>query len=102
MEQPVRRQQPTLEVFFDRHGDAWRLYVRGWTPPYVRVKLDEHGEAFPVQAPDRDALRDYMWTLDAPYHEQPTTDDAGLALEASGRSAVMLWEWLDDCLAGKS
>jgi hypothetical protein len=89
-----------LEVLFGRHGDAWRLYVKGWAPPYLRVKLDEHGEAWPVRSPDLAELREYMWKLDAPYLEKPTTE-GGVALEAVGRSAVMLWEFLDDCLAGE-
>jgi hypothetical protein len=96
----VRSRAPArLDVLFGRHGDAWRLYVRGWAPPYLRVKLDQHGEAWPVRAPDLEALREYMWKLDAPYVAQSTAE-GGVALAAVGRSAVMLWEWLDDCLAG--
>jgi hypothetical protein len=64
----------------------------------VKQKLDRHGEAFPVRAPDAKDLHDFMWGLDAPYVEQPTTS-GGLAIEATGRSAVALWEWLDGYLA---
>jgi len=91
------RRAARVDVLFSRQGDAWRLYVHGWSPPSLRLKLDRHGEAFPVQAPDLDGLRDYMWTLDAPYREHPTTV-GGVALEAIGRSAVKLCEWLNEHL----
>jgi hypothetical protein len=93
----MTRPQAKLEVFFGRHGGAWRVYVNGWAAPYVRSKLDQHGEAWPVAAPDLADLRQYMWKLDAPYAEAPTVL-GGVALEAQGRSAVALWEWLDGYL----
>lgn len=93
----MKRDQPTLEVFFGRHGDAWRVYVNGWAAPYVRNRLDEHKEAWPVPAPDLADLRQYMWKLDAPFAEAPTML-GGVALTARGRSAVALWEWLDEHL----
>lgn len=96
METPTR-EPAKIEALFSRHGDAWRLYVHGWIAPYVKSQLDEHGEAFPVRAPDAQDLHDYMWKLDAPYVEQRTTS-GGLAIEAKGRSAVALWEWLDEYL----
>jgi hypothetical protein len=82
-----------IEVLFSRHADAWRLYVHGWIAPYVKQQLDEYGEAFPVPAPDLEDLHRYMWQLDAPY-VQTTTTVGGVAIEATGRSAVALWEWL--------
>jgi hypothetical protein len=94
----MTRPQPKLEVFFGRHGDAWRVYVNGWAAPYVRQKLDEHGEAWPVREPDLTDLREHMWKLDTPYTEARTTL-GGVAIEARGRSAVALWEWLDGQLA---
>ncbi len=87
-----------LDVLFSRQDDAWRVYVDGWRPPYLRVKFDQYRAAFPVRAPNLADLRDYMWKLDAAYREQPTAT-GGFALEAIGRSAVMLWEWLDHSLA---
>jgi hypothetical protein len=92
--------QPKLEVFFGRHGDAWRVYVNGWAAPYVRSKLDAQGEAWPVRAPDLTDLESYMWKLDTPYTAAQTTL-GGVAIEARGRSAVALWEWLDGHLAGR-
>jgi len=89
--------QPKLQVFFGRHGGKWRLYVNGWAAPYVRGKLDERGEAWPVSEPDLTELRDFMWRLDSPYTHAPTTL-GGVAIEARGRSAVALWEWLDGYL----
>jgi hypothetical protein len=44
----MKRPPPKLEVFFCRHGEAWRAYVNGWTAPYIRSKLDANGEAWPV------------------------------------------------------
>jgi hypothetical protein len=92
------RPQPTLEVFFGRHADSWRVYVNGWAAPYVCSKLDEHGEACSVREPDLTDLHDFMWRLDSPYTEARTTL-GGVAIEARGRSAVALWEWLDAYLA---
>lgn len=89
------RDAAKIEALFSRHGDGWRLYVHGWMAPYLKQKLDRHGEAFPVPAPDPRDLHQFMWQLDAPYVEQPTAV-GGLAIEAKGRSAVALWEWLDE------
>jgi len=50
-----------IEALFSRHGEAWRLYVHGWIAPYVKQKLDQHGEAFPVPAPNPQDLHEYMW-----------------------------------------
>jgi hypothetical protein len=87
-----------IEALFSRHGAGWRLYVHGWVAPYLKQKLDQYGEAFPVSAPDPQDLHQYMWRLDAPYVGQPTAA-GGLAIEATGRSAVALWEWLDEHLS---
>lgn len=83
-----------IEVLFSRQGEAWRLYVVGWIAPYVRGKLDRQGEAFPVLAPDLNDLERYMWNVDAPFVRADTAV-GGVAIEARGRSAVALWEWLD-------
>lgn len=87
-----------IEVFIGRHGDAWRLYTHGWVAPFLKQKLDRHGEAFPVGEPDLADLEEYMWGLDAPYLVQTSTA-GGVAIEAKGRSAVALWEWLDEHLS---
>ena len=92
------REAAKIEALFSRHGDAWRLYVHGWIAPYLKLHLDEHGEAFPVGPPDAGDLHEYMWKLDAPYVERPTAA-GGLAIEAKGRSAVALWEWLHEHFA---
>lgn len=87
------RAPASIEIFFSRHGDAWRLYTHGWVSPFVRQRLDANGEAWPVAAPALDDLRGYMWRLDCPYMERRSTT-GGVALEARGRSAVAIWEWL--------
>jgi hypothetical protein len=51
-----------------------------------------------VREPDLTDLREHMWKLDTPYTEARTTL-GGVAIEARGRSAVALWEWLDGQLA---
>lgn len=83
-----------LEAFIGKHGDGWRLYVHGWAPPFLRLRLDASGEAFPVSAPDLPALDAFMFRLDAPY-ETRTTSNGDVELGARGRSAIALAEWLD-------
>jgi hypothetical protein len=97
MEPPVLG-RAKIDVFFSRQGTAWRLYVHGWIAPYVKQRLDEHGEASPVLPPNLEELHRYMWQLDAPYLQKMTTV-GGVAIEAKGRSAVALWEWLYEHLA---
>lgn len=87
-----------LEVLFSRHGDCWRLYAHGWVAPYVRQKLDRHGEALVALQPDAGELDEYMWGLDAPYVHAPTSL-GGLMITTEGRSTMVLWEWLCDQLA---
>ncbi len=38
-----------------------------------------------------------MWKLDAPYVRR-STSVGGTLLEAKGRSAIVIWEWLDGYL----
>lgn len=83
-----------LELFFGRDRDAWRLYVHGWAAPFIKAKLDANNEAFPVAEPDLVDLEKYMWGLDAPYVAKTTTA-GGVMIEASNRSAIVIWEWLD-------
>lgn len=83
-----------IEVLISRHGSAWRVYAHGWVAPYVRSRLDADREALVAAAPDLADLDRYMWGLDAPYTKR-STSAGGVALEARGRSAIMLWEWLD-------
>lgn len=94
----MTRPQPRLEAFFGRHGESWRVYVNGWAAPYVRSKLDAHGESWPVREPDLTDLHNFMWRLDSPYTEAPTAL-GGVAIEARGRSVIALWEWPNDYLA---
>jgi hypothetical protein len=84
----------TTDAFIGRHGDGWRLYVVGWTAPYLRQKLDQHGEAFPTREPDLADLERFMWGLDAPYQRRLTLS-GDVELQAKGRSAIVLAEWLD-------
>jgi hypothetical protein len=83
-----------VEVFFGKHGDGWRLYVHGWAPPYIRQKLDENGEAFPVAAPELADLDAFMFRLDAPYQKQ-LAGNGDVAIEARGRAVIALGEWLN-------
>src|SRR5450432_2569423 len=47
-------EDPVLDLFIGRDGDAWRLYVAptSWTPELLRRRMDERGDIFPVAAPD--------------------------------------------------
>ena len=91
---------PVIAVFIGRNGDHWRIYfARGsWCPPMLRDRLDEHGEAFPLPAPDLDDLHRHMWETDSPY-EKRVTVNGGVELRAKGRSAVSLAVWLDAYLS---
>jgi hypothetical protein len=86
---------PVLDLFIGRDGDAWRLYVAptSWTPELLRRRMDEHGEIFPVAAPDLSDLDRVMWNADAPFERRPTTD-GGMEIVARGRSAEVLIGWL--------
>ena len=87
-----------LEAFIGKHADAWRLYVPGWAPPFLRLKLDANGEVFPVREPDLAELDAFMLKLDAP-HAKRTTGNGDVELEARGRSAIALAEWLDGLIS---
>lgn len=87
-----------VELLFTKDRDAWRLYVHGWIAPYVRAKLSKQADAFPVRQPDLDELEQFMWATDAPYMKQVSTL-GHVEIEAKGRSAVALNEWLDEYLA---
>jgi hypothetical protein len=87
---------PVLDLFIGRDGDAWRLYVTStsWKPELLRRRIDEHGEIFPVAAPDLADLDRLMCDADAPFERRPTTD-GGVEVLAQGRSAkVLLLGWL--------
>ncbi len=86
-----------IQVLFSRDKSAWRMYAEGWIAPYVRRWLDAHREAFPVREPDLGDLERYMWQVDAPFVQQATAV-GGVLIEAKGRSAVVIWEWLDGYL----
>jgi hypothetical protein len=88
---------PVLDLFIGRDGDAWRLYVApaSWRPGLLQMRMDEHGEIFPVAQPDPDDLERFMWDTDSPY-EQRRTGDGGVEILAKGRSAVTLLVWLED------
>ena len=90
-------QSQEIELLFSRDRGAWRLYTHGWVAPYVRLKLDEHGEAYPVREPDLADLERYMWKLDAPF-VQTHSAVGGVAISAKARSAIVIWEWLDEYL----
>jgi hypothetical protein len=86
-----------VELLFAKDREAWRLYVHGWVAPYVRHRLSQYGEAFPLPKPDFDDLEKFMWETDAPYIKRMTKAE-GAEIEATGRSAVALNEWLDEYL----
>jgi len=67
---------PVLDLFIGRDGDAWRVYVAptSWKPEVLRRRMDEHGEIFPVAAPDLADRDRVMWNADAPFERRPTTE----------------------------
>ncbi len=84
-----------IELLVARQGDAFRLYVAGWIPDYLREHLDEHGEAARVTF-DSQALERSMWDSDAPYRIRQVP--AGFEVEATGRSADYLARYVADVL----
>jgi hypothetical protein len=87
---------PVLDLFVGRDGDAWRLYVAAtsWKPEVLRRRMDEHGEIFPVAAPDLADLERLMGNAGAPFEKRPTTD-GGVEVLAQGRSAkILVLGWL--------
>src|ERR1700693_4967090 len=93
----MTQKTPVLDLFIGRDGDAWRLYVApaSWRPGVLRMRMDEHGEIFPVSQPDPDDLQRFMWETDSPYQHR-RTGDGGVEILAKGRSAVTLLVWLED------
>ena len=90
---------PVIDVFFSRHGDAWRLYLApgSWAPPMLRDRTDEHGEIYPVGEPDLADLDRHMWATDAPFEKRGATT-GGVQIVARGRSAVVMLVWLERLL----
>src|ERR1035438_983842 len=85
-----------LDLFIGRDGAGWRLYVAptSWKPDVLRRGMDEHGEIFPVAAPDLSDLDRLMGNANAPFERRPTAD-GGVEVLAQGRSAkVLLLGWL--------
>ena len=95
----MRPQRPVLDIFIGRDTDAWRLYVapESWRPGLLRMRMDAHGEIFPVSQPDPADLKRVMWEADSPY-EHRRTCDGGVEILAKGRSAVTLLVWLEDLI----
>lgn len=88
---------PKVELLFTKDRESWRLYTHGWLPPYVRAKVDQQGQASPVRQPDLEDLNKHMWDCDAPYVKRSINPEV-VEIDAQGRSAIALWEWLDDHL----
>ncbi len=93
---PMPTQSPVLDVFLDRHGPAWRLYLSpdSWCPPMIQRHLGDHREAFPVAEPDLANLDKLMWAADAPY-DKTIAKSGAVQVVARGRSAAALLPWLE-------
>lgn len=91
----MTEQAPVLDLFFSKHGDAWRLYLapESWAPPMLANHMDEHREIYPVREPDLDDLERHMWAGDAPYLKR-VASLGGVELGAKGRSAVVMLVWV--------
>jgi hypothetical protein len=89
---------PVLELLMVPEGSGARLYVAGWCPPAVRMRLDAQRSATITTLPDAGQLAAFMWKSDAPYQR---VDRVGkLEVIARGRAAVVLAEWLNGLLDG--
>jgi len=69
---------PVLDIFIGRRGDAWRLDVApsSWKPGLLWIRMDGHGEIFPVARPDVDDLDRFMWDVDSPFAKGQLFRDA--------------------------
>lgn len=85
---------PIVDVFIARDGARWRLYVApgAWCPPMVHDHLNAQGEAS-IANFDAAELERFLWAADAP-HALRSTATGGAQIEARGRSAIVLAEWL--------
>jgi hypothetical protein len=84
-----------LELLFVPEGDGARLYVAGWCPVAVRERLDAVRSARLPAFPNLADLERFMWNVDAPYRLRAMGPN--LELEARGRGAVVLGEWVNSC-----
>lgn len=93
---------PVLDIYIGRDGERWRLHVApmSWLPGVVRRHMNERREVFPVAKPDAADLDAFMFAMDAPY-ERRLTADGGLEIQASGRSAIVLHEWIADLVGAR-
>jgi hypothetical protein len=92
----VAKQAPVLEVLLARETKGARLYVAAWCPPSIRLILDRQMSAVLTEFPDVSNLDRFMFAADAPYVARATS--AGFEIEAHGRSAIVLGEWLEERL----
>jgi hypothetical protein len=83
---------PVLELLVLPEGSGARIYVAGWCPPAVRLKLDSQKGARLSAFPDPEDLQKFMWGADAPYISRGA--GRGIEIQARGRAAIVLGEWI--------
>ena len=90
---------PVIELLFVPEGDGARLYVAGWCPVTVRERLDAVRSVRIPAFPDLADLEKFMWNADAPYRVRAMGPN--VEIEARGRAAVVVGEWVNSCFADR-
>lgn len=97
-EQPGSEDMGHLGLYCARDGEAWRVYVEAeWLPPYLEHYFDRYREAYPALL-DFDDLDRYMAARGAKYRKHITATGS-VELDADGKAAVTLSEWLSRAFA---
>jgi hypothetical protein len=95
---PRSDQALELDLFCSPVGEAWRVYVRPtWLPGYLARCFDRHGEAYPVYI-DLEDLEYQMSSSGVVYEKFPSAS-GGVQLLAKGHAATVLAVWLSQCFA---
>ncbi len=81
-----------LQVVFGQDGATWQVRVRGWLPAHLRHLLETRNQVGTLPEPAFTDLAEHMAFLGAPYARYGAAGRE--VIEAQGRSAVALWEWL--------
>ncbi len=81
-----------VQIAFKQDRGTWQLEARGWLSTHLRHLLETQNRAGSLPQPRFAELNDHMQLLGASYARYGVAGRE--VIEAQGRSAVALWEWL--------